>query len=352
MFIIKRDKDSFVLRPEATAGVVRAYLENNLDKTKGFLKVFYTGPMFRAERPQKGRLRQFHHLGAEAIGSDSPYLDAEIISLADRILKELQIQGYKIKINNLGCLKDKIKLVANLKKKLKLKIKSLCPDCKTRYQQNVLRILDCKNEKCKKIIQQLDLNEEHLCPECKEFFQEVKNQLEALRINYLIDPYLVRGLDYYTRTVFEIIHPSLGSQDALGAGGRYDNLVKELGGHDLGAIGFAFGVERLLLTMPKEVAKEKISVYIITLGDAAKKKGFWLLDNLRTHAITCDFNYDIDKSLKGQMRQANKLEAKFVAILGDDELRENAVSLKDMSSGAQEKIGLNNFIAELEGKLK
>ena len=225
MFIIKNDKDTYALRPEATASVVRAYIENNLDKTRGLQKLYYLGPMFRLERPQKGRLRQFHHLGCEVIGLREPEVDVEVISLANHLLKSFSIEGYKIKINSLGCAKDKKELTQILSKNLKDKLSQLCADCKVRFRKNTLRILDCKNEECVRIVSKLNITDRHLCPECSTHFALVKEGLGALNLEYEVSPYLVRGLDYYTRTVFEITHQDLGSQDAIGAGGREDKLL-------------------------------------------------------------------------------------------------------------------------------
>lgn len=239
MFLIKNNEDTYVLRPEATASVVRAYIENNLDKTMGLARFYYIGPMFRLERPQKGRLRQFHHVGAEVIGSGEPKVDIEVISLADRLLDEWGISGYEIIVNSLGCKDDKKKLMEILHNALKGRLNNLCDECQRRFKNNVLRILDCKNENCQNVIKKLDLQDRHLCDDCRSHFARVKGGLDTLKIKYRINPYLVRGLDYYTRTVFEITHKNLGAQDALGAGGRYDNLVKELGGPDVSAIGFA-----------------------------------------------------------------------------------------------------------------
>ena len=339
MFLVKKDKDVYALRPEGTASIVRAYLENNLDKTFGLIKVYYIGPMFRAERPQKGRLRQFHHLGCEVIGSPEPYLDVEIISLADNLLKAYTIEGYEIKINSLGCRKDKKELTEILLKSLKPKLPKLCDDCNTRFKHNVLRILDCKNEGCVEVLKRLDIREGHLCPECKGHFDKVKEGLDSLNIGYKINPYLVRGLDYYTRTVFEFIHHDLGAQNALGAGGRYDNLVGDLGGPSLGAIGFAFGIERLLLVSKYQSIKVSKSnlVYIISLGEAAKRQGLKLLDDLRKAGITSDTDYE-DKSLKGALRRANDLSARLVLIIGEDELKKGVVTLKDMVSGEQREV--------------
>jgi len=349
MFLIKNKEDLYCLRPEATASIVRAYIENNLDKTTGFIKLYYIGPMFRLERPQKGRLRQFHHIGCEAVGSHDAGLDAEVISLADNLLKSSSIDSYKIKINSLGCTKDKKELSSILHKALKDKLAGLCADCKRRFKKNALRILDCKNEACREIVKKLGISDSHLCPECRAHFARVRKGLDSLKINYEVLPHLVRGLDYYTGTVFEIAHEKLGAQDALGAGGRYNNLVKELGGPDLGAIGFALGIERLLLVTRSQGHKVTSSdlVYLICLGEEAKTEGLKLLDQLRKNGIACDTDYE-DKSLKAAMRRANDLGVRFVLILGEDELRKNAVTLKDMSSGIQEEIGFSNLVENLQ----
>ncbi len=352
MFLIKKDKDIYALRPEGTASIVRAYIENNLDKTRGLVKFYYIGPMFRRERPQKGRLRQFHHLGCEAIGSKDAHLDVEVISLADNLLQAYLIKGYEIKINSLGCAKDKKELTQTLRKSLKAKLSSLCEDCHTRFKHNVLRILDCKNEECLGVIRKLDIQADYLCPECKGHFDKVKEGLRALKIEYQVSHYLVRGLDYYTRTVFEIIHHGLGSQNAIGAGGRYDNLVGDLGGPNIGAIGFAFGIERLLLvvTHQPQVALPNL-VYIITLGDEAKKQGVQLLATLRQRGIASDTDYE-GKSLKGALRRANDLSARYVLIIGEDELKKGVVMLKDMVSGEQREVKQEDLIKYLMTNVK
>lgn len=341
----------YALRPEATASVVRAYLENNLDKTAGFIKLYYIGPMFRRERPQKGRLRQFHHLGCEAIGCHDADLDIEVIALADDLLKNFSLSDYKIKINSLGCPEDKKGLREVLHKGLKDKLAKLCLECRRRFKVNVLRILDCKKEGCRKEVSKLDIIDSHLCAECKAHFARVKTGLDSLGIDYEIVPHLVRGLDYYTRTVFEITHPDLGSQDALGAGGRYDRLVKELGGPDIGAIGFALGMERLFLVSSSKFKVESSKlVYVISLGEEAKRQSLKLLDNLRKAGITSDTDYE-NKSLKGALRRANDLKARFVLLIGEDELKKNVVTLKDMTSGEQKEIKQDELITELKNKL-
>ncbi|MDP3041791.1 MAG: histidine--tRNA ligase [Candidatus Omnitrophota bacterium] len=348
MFLIHNQEDTYALRPEGTASIVRSYLENNLEKTSGFTKLYYIGPMFRLERPQKGRLRQFHHIGVEAIGSTLASLDIEVISLAEQLLKGFGITGYQIKINSLGCQKDKQALSAAFKKSLPEKLPQLCADCQRRAKNNVLRILDCKNEDCQKIVKTLEAGHTHLCPDCRNHFEEVKRGLNDLGISFQVVPQLVRGLDYYNRTVFEITHSDLGSQDAIGAGGRYNDLVRELGGPELGAMGFAFGVERLLL-VPNALRQNppKKLVYLITLGEAAKSAGIKILNQLRNAEIPADTDY-LNKSLKGAMRAANDAGATFVLILGDDELKKHAISVKDMANSTQKEVFLQNLIQELK----
>ena len=349
MFLINHGQDTYALRPEGTASIVRSFIENNLGKKAGFSKFYYIGPMFRMERPQKGRLRQFHHIGCEAIGAFDAFLDVEIIALMHNLLKGFSVEGFNIKINSLGCAKDKAVLSEVLRKSLEPELGQLCEDCNIRFKSNILRILDCKNEACQKVVRGLNIAETYLCAECIEHFAKVKQGLDVLNIKYEVTPYLVRGLDYYTRTVFEISHKDLGAQDALGAGGRYDTLVKELGGSDLGAIGFAFGVERLLLVSKIQSVKEQKQkfVYIITLGEEAKKQGLKILDQLRENNIPCDTDYE-GKSIKGSMRAANDLGARFVLIIGDDELKNNAYTLKDMSVSTQKQVKPEDLIKEVK----
>lgn len=348
MFLINNKEECYALRPEGTAAIVRAYIENNLDKTSVFRKLFYTGAMFRLERPQKGRLRQFHHVGCEIIGSAGPDIDVEVISLADTLLKSYGINGYKIKINSLGCSQDKQGLTGLLRQGLESRLGDLCADCQVRFERNILRILDCKNEACQKVAAGLNINDSYLCLDCKSHFDKVKTGLDSLGVKYEVSPFLVRGLDYYTRTVFEVKHEALGAQDAIGAGGRYDNLVRELGGPDSPAIGFAFGVERLLLVADNQASDAaKRLVYLIPLGDESRIFCLKLLDNLRKSGIVSDIDYEA-KSLKSSMRKANDAGAGFVIIIGDNELQSNSAALKNMSSGEQKQIRFENLIEELK----
>jgi histidyl-tRNA synthetase len=341
---------SIVLRPEGTAQVVRFYLENTFYKQSDFYKFFYIGPMFRGERPQRGRLRQFHHLGAEAIGSKSVYLDAEIINLAGSILDAIGIGERELKINSLGCALDKKNFSKYLKDTLEAKVSELCPSCQRRLKKNPLRVIDCKNEQCKFIISKLKLGKEHLCQSCRTEFENLLKLLRVLKIKYTDDAHLVRGLDYYTNTVFEITSKNLGSQDALGAGGRYNNLIKDLGGPDIPAIGFALGVERILLLLKESPAKEAIKVFIASVSEALLGEAFSLLKTLRQENIACDMDY-CAKSLKGQLRYAQNLGAPLVVILGEDEQKEGAVILKDMAASRQEKVPIAELVAKLKGNI-
>jgi len=350
--IVKKQMYSFknqggrdiALRPEETAPVVRAYLENNLDKTQGFVKLFYMGPMFRSERPQAGRFRQFSQVGIEAIGSYSPYLDAEVIILLDELLKGYGLKNYAFKINSLGCEKDKKKIKDILKKELKYSLNSLCKDCQRRYKTNILRILDCKSSACKKIAKAVSLKGA-LCKECSDDFILIQKLLDKAKVRYEITPILVRGLDYYTKTIFEVAAEGLGAQDAIAAGGRYDNLVSDLGGDKTGACGFAIGIERVievLSKVPKPTLKEKELIFIVTIGDEAYEEGFKILSELRRSGLSADIDYQ-QKSLKAQMRYANKIGASYVIVLGEDELKSKKVNIKDMKDSSQRSVAIKDL---------
>lgn len=349
MFVLKQGKDQLVLRPEATASIARSYLENNLGFGTKLRKLFYIGPMFRAERPQKGRLRQFHHIGAEAIGSFSPSLDIEMIELADSLLKTLKISNYKILINSLGCHNDKMKFGRLLKEALSQNKKELCKDCQNRFSKNIFRVLDCKNEQCSKIVDSLEFNHSYLCESCKSNFDIVVLGLKKLNIDFVIKEQLVRGLDYYSGIVFEVTHPNLGAQDALGAGGRYDYLFKELANTEIGAVGFAFGEERLLLASLLDLPALSLPVYIICLGQRAASTGLELARNIRISGIRCDFDFT-EGSLKSKLKEANKLLSEYVIIIGDDEINKGKCILKYMKENKQEDIEFANLVNHLKSK--
>lgn len=343
---------SLSLRPEATASVARAYIENDFLRTKKFVKWFYIGPMFRNERPQAGRRRQFYQLGIEAIGSKSPYLDAEVISLLCALLEVINIPDYKLKLNTLGCIKDKSRITYEYEKLLKDKIGNFCQDCQERFKFNILRIFDCKNSECKNQLKSIPPIIKYLCTDCIEHYEKVKKALSDLEIKFEQDSNIVRGLDYYDKTVFEVIHPELGAKSAIGAGGRYDNLIKDMGGPEIGACGFALGLERIISIVSDNLnPKFSLDIYIVTLGEESYNSGFKLLNNLRRQEISADIDYE-GRSLKSQMRQANKVGAKFVVIIGEDELKNNKITLRDMSKNKQSQLEMDNFVEKMKEILK
>ncbi len=333
-----RSQTPVAMRPEGTAGVVRAYLENNFDKTQGFCKFFYSGPMFRSERPQAGRLRQFHQIGVEVLGSDSPYSDAETIQCLTAFLDAAGVRGYQVKLNNLGTLEERGVFRGKLHDYFSGHLGALCQDCTARHAKNVFRILDCKNPSCREIIKKSPTIADYLTVESRAHFDAVCQALSAAGIPYAEESHMVRGLDYYTKTVFEITHPKLGAQDALAAGGRYDRLIESFGGARAGAVGFAAGVERLLMVLETDTASTaNTSYFIATLGDAAQKEGFRLLGELRAGGLRALMDFSA-KSLKSQMRSADKTRARTVLILGEDEIQKKTVVVKDMENGTQKEI--------------
>ena len=349
---VDRGERNISLRPEGTAPIIRSYIENNLDKISIFQKLFYIGPMFRAERPQAGRLRQFHQIGVEAIGSASPALDAEVIALGAKLLDEAGIKGYKIKLNNLGCREDKKNLSKLLKEAFRdQKEARLCEDCKKRLKINPIRVLDCKNDGCRESVRTTFKEARFLCGACKAHFDEVLNFVDALNIKYEISPFIVRGLDYYTRTVFEITHEGLGSKDAIGAGGRYDNLSKDMGGPDVGACGFALGIDRMMLVRGNNAPLKAIDVFIAAIGAAAYSKAFGLANDLRANGVSCDIDYG-NKSLKAQMRTADSLGARFVLIIGGDEIAKSEAILRDMKTKEQVFVKFDEVVNYIKEKIK
>lgn len=348
------NKEIYALRPEGTASVVRSYIENRLDVQEGISKLFYIGPMFRGERPQKGRLRQFHQIGVEAIGVDtaSPYLDAEVIGVAVRLLQEFGLSGFKLKINSLGTKEDKENFSKILREQLKPKLNDLCEDCRSRFDRNVFRVLDCKNSGCQAIVNALEYGDQHLSAESRKYFKEVRESVASLSIACEYDPKLVRGLDYYTHTVFEFIGGGLGSQDALGAGGRYNGLVSELGGPAADAVGFALGMERILLSTGEGASPErKLDSFMVALGEAAYKRAFVITDFIRKSNVSCDMAHRPGGSMRSQMRLADKRGAKYVLILGDDEEKSHSVIVKNMSTGDQELVGWDEVVEYLKKKI-
>ena len=333
---------SITLRPEATAPVVRAFLQYKLYSISQLNKFFYVGPMFRYERPQAGRNRQFYQLGTEILGSTHPYYDAESIGLAHQFLCKIGIDNPVVKINSVGDVDSKRKFAEMLQNKLMPHQRELCADCQTRLEKNPLRVLDCKSPHCKQYLQDLPLLVDHLSDTSKKHFEQVQEYLKAMDIPYVIDNCLVRGLDYYTETIFEIVHSNLGSQDALGGGGRYNNLVEEMEGPATGAVGFAFGIDRLVIVLEQlkpELATERdqIDCYILNLEPSVFTEHTALIHKLRKEGIKADICTE-EKSMKAQFRAANKCNASFVVIRGKDEIDKNIVLIKNMNDASEEQV--------------
>ena len=335
------DDSAITLRPENTASVMRAYIEYELHKSKKFQKFYYIGPMFRKERPQAARLRQFHQMGIEAIGSYDPLLDVETIKVATRVYDRLELSGYKVKINSIGCEKCRPGFRELLKEELTRYKNSLCELCQMRVDRNVFRVLDCKKKQCKEICNGVSSIEAHICNDCRKHFTTVKNTLEDINLEYMVDPNLVRGLDYYTKTVYEITHPSMGARDTICAGGRYDNLISDIGGPHIGAVGFAAGMEASLIALAKTRNKEFKTdfppvrdAYIVSIGSETRSYCFRLLNTLRHSGISVDMDYEC-RSPKAQMRMANKINVKFTIIIGLEELGKGVIKLKDMQTGEE-----------------
>ncbi len=338
------------LRPEATAQVARALISNNLLKNNETIKFFYVGPMFRGERPQKGRYRQFHHLGAEFVGLDNIWVDAEIIILSSELVKKLGIDSFNIEINTLGCKDDKNKLSELIKNKLSQVKKDLCENCLNRLEKNPLRVLDCKNPQCIEKVSTLKIANQHLCDNCRSEFKELQNILKSNLVNFTINHNLVRGLDYYTKTVFEIKSSKLGAQDALGAGGRYNDLIHELGGLNRPACGFALGAERLLLAKTTQSQLKPIDVFVAYTNKSLYNYAFEILLQLRKNEIAADIDF-ADKSLKAQLKYSQRLKTKTVVIVGDEEIKKNVLLVKFMDQSKQIEVEKDNLIDVIKERL-
>ena len=333
---------SITLKPEGTAPTVRAFIENRLFNEAQPTKLYYIIPCFRYENVQKGRLRQFHQYGVEVFGSKEPSMDAEVISLAMEALKKLGLKSLSLNINNLGCPNCRPKYNEALKKYLEENYDNLCNVCKTRFEKNPMRILDCKERNCKEITKNAPIILDYICDECDSHFTEVKGYLDALNIKYNIDPGIVRGLDYYTKTIFEILNDDF----TVCGGGRYDKLIEEIGGPEMPAVGFGLGLERLIMTLEKEgieIPKEDvIELYIGARGEGAKTEAFVLANKLRSIGVKTEVNH-MGRSIKAEMKYANKIGSVFTTIIGDDELQNKTLKLKRMSDGEQFEVSLDNI---------
>lgn len=342
---LDRGKRSLTLRPEGTAPTMRAFVENKLYAGNLPAKLYYLGPMFRYDRPQAGRYRQFHQYGVEVVGSQDPEVDAEVIAMAMTIFTELGLQGLMVELNSVGC--PECRPVHNLKmmEYLETKKKQLCPTCQHRIGKNPLRILDCKSVQCQELLTDIPALTEVLCPRCKAHFTKVQEYLRALGVPFRLEPRLVRGLDYYTLTAFEIVAEGIGAQSSICGGGRYDGLVAQCGGPDLPGIGYAMGLERILATLEQQGIELRSFVqpplYIATIGEAAQLKGVQLAQELRQKGLAVEKDYQ-KRSLKAQLKAADRLQARYVLILGEDELRKNEGVLRKMKDSTQ-------FVVPLDG---
>jgi histidyl-tRNA synthetase len=355
MFIIAprtQDDEEMCLRPEATAAMVRAFVENNVESTPW--QVFTWGPMFRYERPQKGRYRQFHQVSMEVIGAPSILYDVQFIKMLDRFFHErLGINNYALVLNFLGCSADRVAYEEQLKKFLD-RAEGICDLCKARKDKNILRIFDCKNEACQALYQKAPVITDALCQQCADEWAQLKNTLELLSVSFVHRPTLVRGLDYYTKTVFEFVSHQLGAQNAFCAGGRYDQLVKHIGGkQDQPSLGAAIGIERLMLVL--ELVKDKLALpqvqplhVIIPLSTAQQALALFVADELQAHDLCAQVLLD-GASIKSMMRKANKMGAKLCLVLGEDEQRSHEVTVKNMVTGHEERIAQTDLVQYLQG---
>lgn len=336
MYTFEKSDRSLTLRPENTAGVVRSYIENGMSRLSPPVKLWYKGPMFRYERPQKGRQRQFHQVGVEMFGIKEPAADAEVILMAVNYLKSLGLNDLEVEINSLGCPKCREEFKTKLKAVIKPEFDNLCDDCKNRYEKNPLRLLDCKVESCKTIFEKSEIQKviqsDYICEECADHFAKLKTYLDKLNVKYSVNKLLVRGLDYYNRTVFEIKSNNLGSQNAVCGGGRYDCLVKNLGGEDTPAVGWAMGMERLnaLLPVPQP---QKLDGYIVSNSPV---DAFELAEELRNNGYNIEFDLSNKKFTK-QLEKASKV-ANYALILGEDEINAGKVSVKNLATSEQKTV--------------
>jgi histidyl-tRNA synthetase len=341
---LDRSDEHLTMRPEATASVVRAYIEHSMYAQDPVAKLFTIGPMFRRERPQKGRYRQFHQINAELLGLDDPRTDAEVILMLMQFLIRAEIADLRLQINSLGCTECRPAFRKALSDFLRGKEEKLCKDCQRRLGMNPLRVFDCKTLNCIETIDHAPQILNFLCPGCMDHFTKVKEALGIFEIGFEVNPKMVRGLDYYTKTTFEVVTKHLGAQNAVAGGGRYDGLVKDLGGPDIPGIGFAIGMERLISISSLSDDKFLVTpqLFIAALGDQAQKLAYSLCNRLRIMGIQTEMDYS-GKGLKSQMKRADKLSSRYALILGEREISENKAEFRDMQKGTQETIGLDDL---------
>ncbi|SDG93661.1 histidyl-tRNA synthetase [Aneurinibacillus thermoaerophilus] len=343
---------SLTLRPEGTASTVRAYIEHKMyGSPQQPTKLYYIGPMFRYERPQAGRMRQFTQFGVEAIGSNDPAIDAEVIALAMRLYEELGLKKLHVELNSLGDAESRKAHREALIKHFTPHIHEFCSDCQSRLTRNPLRILDCKKDADKEVMKTAPTILDYLNEASKSYFEKVKKHLDDLGIAYVVNPNLVRGLDYYTHTAFEIMERGIGAVSTICGGGRYNGLVQEIGGNDMPGIGFAMSIERVLLALKTQGVElpidQGLDCFVIGLGEAAEEKAFLLLNEMRRQGLTADKDY-LGRKMKAQMKAADRLQAKVVVIIGEDELSRDIVVLKNMETGDQQEVAFDKVIAKVQ----
>lgn len=337
---------SMTLRPEGTAGVARCFIENGLQQGVMPMKAYYIASVFRYEKPQNGRLREHHQFGVECYGSDSPSADAEVISLASTILKKVGLTQIELNINSIGCPECRAKYNKALKEYIGANLHLMCGQCQARFEKNPLRILDCKEEKCKAITANAPKILDYLCDDCKAHFEKVQAILTSLSIPFKVNPGIVRGLDYYTRTVFEFVSTDIGAQGTVCGGGRYNNLVEEVGGKPTPAVGFGMGLERLLLVLENtnnlQAEPETIDVYVASLGEEAQNQARKIVAQLRSEGIKAETDI-MDRGIKAQMKYADRVGAKYVVVIGDEELQNGVVNIKNMQNGETQSHSIENL---------
>ncbi len=345
-----RDGDSLTLRPEATTSIMRAYLEHGLNVKEPVGKYYFIGPMFRYERPQKGRYRQFHQIDAEILGVEDPQADAEILVMLMRYLTGLGLKNIGLQINSLGDPDCRMAYKTEIQKFLRSRREKLCEDCQRRLETNPLRVFDCKNEECQAQLTDAPVILDFLCADCRRHFAQVKSLIGGAGLSYTVNPRMVRGLDYYTRTAFEVVAGELGAQNAVCGGGRYDGLAQEIGGPRVPAIGFAIGVERLVMLLPEEKNFSPFpDVFLALLGEEAQRRGFALAQEMREAGIWVEIDLHA-RSLKSQMRRADHLKTPLVLILGQEELNQGKVVLRDMGTKNQEEIPIEDLVGRVKVK--
>ena len=352
--VVQKEMDTFndhagrsiTLKPEGTSGAVRAFIEHKQYAEVQPTKYYYNTDCFRYEKPQAGRLRHFHQFGIEVFGTSNMLADAEVISLGYDFLTELGITEIQLRINSVGCPDCRRKYRDALKEFLKPRYDELCNTCKDRYERNPMRILDCKSEICKKIVENAPRMLDYLCDDCRNAFEELKTNLTSMGIEYVIDPNIVRGLDYYTKTAFEFVTTKIGAQGTVCGGGRYDHLIEELGGPPIPGVGFGLGIERLIMLMEANDVKfpeeSRPEVFIAVMGEAAKSFGLKLCRELRQKGVIAEMD-TLSRNIKGQFKYADRLGAKYTLVIGEDELKKGVVSLKDMAKSEQREIKIENI---------